>query len=278
MTRIAFILAALVTALAPSPAPAGPTPATLPVEPTGRPESPYVLHLPGIGGHRFPDEALSRGLRAGLPGVEVFIFDWTGEDEGLNALTNVARHVEQAARVAEQLTHVARRQPGRRIILTCHSGGAGVAARALERLPDGVQIDTWLLLAPALSPEYDLSPALARVSRAAYHFYSQTDPVLGFGTRNFGTVDRVKTDAAGRVGFRRPPAAGDPAQYEKLQQFPYDSAWVRTGHFGDHIGPMMTPFARRVLAPLLQTGVLPEITPAAAVDRPPTTRPAAPQG
>lgn len=278
---VASILLLLVAAAGGPSARAGAPPATLPASPAGAVEQPYVLHLPGIAGHRYPDEALSRGLRAALPGAEVFIFDWTGDDEGLNALTNGERHARQAGLVADQIAFVARHQPGRRIILTCHSGGAGIAAWALAQLPPGVTVDTWVMLAPALSPQFDLSPALARVDGHAYQFYSSLDPVLGFGTRNFGTIDRVKTDAAGRVGFQRPEGAADPSQYRKLRQFSYDSSWIRTGNFGDHIGPMMTPFARRVLAPLLLTGQLPVITPAttnpAAATTRPATRPASPE-
>jgi hypothetical protein len=96
--------------------------------------------------------------------------------------------------------------------------------------------------------------------------------VLGVGTRMFGTIDGVKTDAAGRVGFAKPPKAVDPRQYEKLVSIGFDPAWIRLSNIGDHIGPMMRPFAREVLAPLLRTGVLREF---AGAGTRPTTRPAA---
>ena len=44
-------------------------------------------------------------------------------------------------------------------------------------------------------------------------------------------------------------------------QVPYDSAWMKLGNIGDHIGPMARPFAREVIAPLLLTGKLPVIKP-----------------
>jgi len=241
-------------------------PTTQPI--TGPDNQPLIFHLPGIGGHRLPDEMLKRGLLGGGIDAEFFIYDWTGEDEGIIALTNTRRHDEQSTLIAEMLTQVARAQPARRIILTCHSAGGGIAAYALEKLPDDIHIDTWLLIAPALSPDYDLTPALRHVRRA-YHFYSGTDPILGFGTRTFGTVDRVKTDSAGKVGFTRPPAGGE-AEYARLRQFPYNPAWLRLGNAGDHIGGTMTPFARRIIAPLLLSGQLPAFPP-------PTTSPTAVQ-
>lgn len=223
---------------------------------------PLIFHLPGIGGHRMPDVWLTQGLLAGGIDAEIYIYDWTGEDEGLNALTNVTRHEEQSSIIAEQIAAVVKRQPERKIILSCHSGGAGVAAWALEKLPADVQVDTWLIIAAAVSPEFDLSKALSHVRDRAYAFNSSTDTVLGFGTRNFGTIDRQKVDSAGKDGFII-PAGADKTQYAKLQQFQYDRAWLRLGHSGDHVGATMRPFARKVIAPLLITGSLPKLAPPA---------------
>ena len=121
----------------------------------------------------------------------------------------------------------------------------GADHRLLQRVARG------FLIAPALSPAYDLTPALRHVRSKAYVFYSDGDSaVLGIGTRLFGTIDGQKTDAAGKVGFTRPPT-GDPAEYAKIVPMPYQSAWMRYENIGDHIGPMMTPFARAVIAPLI---------------------------
>jgi pimeloyl-ACP methyl ester carboxylesterase len=263
--RIGLLLLLSITVL---PA-CGGVPTTQPV--TGGDDQPFLLHLPGIGGHRWPDEMLTQGLLAGGIDAEIHIYDWTGEDEGLNALTNSARHERQAKIVADLLVSVARAQPRRPIIVTCHSGGAGIAAWAIEQLPEDVRIRQWLMVAPALSPQFDLSPALSRVSGAAYAFLSSIDPINGWGTRNFGTIDRLNVDAAGRVGFEIPTDGNRATVYRKLRQIPYDSAWVRAGNAGDHVGGMMKPFARRVIAPLLLTGELPKIEPAPRA----TTRPAA---
>ena len=60
-----------------------------------------------------------------------------------------------------------------------------------------------VLLAPALSPEYDLTAALRAVSREMVVFWSPLDIfMLGMGTKVFGTADRVRTAGAGLVGFR----------------------------------------------------------------------------
>jgi hypothetical protein len=229
------------------------------VQTNAAPEAPYLLHLPGIGGHMGIDDALLNGLKEGGISGTIALYDWTDIDRGLPALGNQTRHREQAQIVAKRLTDYARTHPGSPITITCHSAGCGIAVFALEQLPDDVRIEQLLMMQSALSPEYDLSKALRHVRKSVYSFYSPYDPVLDWGTRGFGTVDRVFTQAAGRVGYQR-SASGDETQYLKLIQFPYDSAWLKLGNVGDHIGPMNRRFAREILAPLLLTGHLPDMT------------------
>jgi pimeloyl-ACP methyl ester carboxylesterase len=237
---------------------------------------PYLLHLNGIGGKRYIDQMLTSGLKLGGLDADFELYDWTGEDEGLVALGHVQRHVEQSAIVEKKLEQIIKADPNRRVIVTSHSGGSGIAAWALEQLPADMKIDTLVMIQPALSPKFDLSKALTHVRGHAYAFISIHDElVLGFGTRMLGTVDRVQTDAAGRVGFVKPDGA-DAAQYEKLVQIPYDTAWLQLGNMGDHIGPMFRPFAKMIISPLLQTGVLPVLPPLKLTTTQPTTSSASP--
>ena len=238
-------------------------PPTPPLLPTAAKLPPLLLHLPGIAGTRSHDLGMVRGVQQGGFTGEVRIYDWTGSDAGLKALLDMDRDKQQAHLVADIITKRFDADPTARIILTGHSGGCGIAIWSLEDLPDRVKVDTVVLLAPALSPGYDLSKALAHVSNRAYVFSSLQDPVLGLGTRAFGTIDGVKTDAGGRVGFTR-PANADAAGYDKLVQFPYDSDWMHLDNYGDHIGAMTHKFARLAIAPLILTGKLPTTQPIAA--------------
>ena len=230
----------------------GPTSAiAIPLAPSPSKEPPLLIHLPGVSGESAVDHDLVRGLKQGDVPAEIEIYDWTCNDPGIPALHAYARNQDQATKIAAMIARIARIDPSRKIYITSHSGGAGLAVWALEKLPMDVQVDTLLMLAPALSPSYDLSLALAHVRGKAYAFYSKLDTfVLGTGTRLLGTIDGVNTDAAGQIGFVRPPA-GDAAQYAKLVQEAYDPAWMRYGNFGDHIGWTASPFARAVLAPLV---------------------------
>jgi hypothetical protein len=227
--------------------PPAPLPAKTPVEAP----KPYVMHLPGVSGTSIIDYTLRDGLRAGGFDGPFEFYDWTCNDPGIPALHARLRNEEQAQVVADKLTAQFRAHPEQPIYVTCHSGGSGPATWALERLPADVKVTCFVMLAPALSPGYDLSKALSRVSGRAYCFYSERDDlVLGTGTRMFGTMDGQYVDAAGKVGFTK-PAGADEAQYAKLVCRAYEPAWIRYGHIGGHIGPMGTPFVHAIVAPLM---------------------------
>ncbi len=222
---------------------------------------PLLLHLPGIGGKRSIDLSMVRGLVAGGFKGEVQIYDWTEGDSGIDALRNLDRNHHEAELIAAQLVARHAIDPTAPIYLTCHSGGAGLAVWTLADLPSDIRVKSVIFLAPALSPTYDLTAALKHVEGHAYVFSSLADNlVLGYGTRLFGTIDGVKTDAAGRVGFTRPPS-GDAGQYAKLVPLPYTDQWFRYRNGGDHVGGMTRAFGQYVLAPLVRFGRLPSTRP-----------------
>lgn len=215
------------------------------------PAKPFVMHLPGVSGTSNVDYSLKEGLQAGGFDGPFEIYDWTCHDPGIPALHNRARNEAQAQIVADKLTEQYRAHPNQPIYLTCHSGGSGPATWALEKLPPDVHVRCFVLLAPALSPTYDLSKALSHVTGHAYCFNSPLDDlVLGTGTKMFGTIDGIYCDAAGRVGFQKPEKA-DGTQYAKLILEPYQQAWARYGHVGGHIGPMGNTFVEAIVAPLM---------------------------
>lgn len=211
----------------------------------------YLLHLPGIAGARGMDRLMLSGLRDGGFTGEIETYDWTEHDPGLNALMAYQRNQTEAQKIADKLTKKFRADPTLHIVITSHSGGTGLAVWALEKLPPDVKVDRVLLLSSALSPQYDLTKALSHVRGKIYSFFSENDVlVLGAGTKLFGTIDGVRTESAGEVGFIMPPDA-DFQQYQKLVQKPYEKSWMEYGNIGDHIGPMHRAFSMHILAPLV---------------------------
>ena len=223
----------------------------------------YAIHLPGIAGSQRLDRYFVQGLRDGGYAGTIDIYDWPGADPGLGALFARQRNEGQADKVAAIIRQIYEKDPAAKVRIVCHSGGAGIAAWALERLPDDVKIETLVMIAPALSQRYDLSKALAHVRGKAHALTSVNDVlVLGAGTRMFGTIDGVKEEASGLRGFTMPEGA-DAKQYEKLVQVPYDEAWMDLGNIGDHIGPMGRRFAAEMISPLLQGRDMPPTKPRA---------------
>jgi pimeloyl-ACP methyl ester carboxylesterase len=175
-------------------------------------------------------------------------------------LTDVANHQAQADALAAEIQAWRDEHPGSPTFLVGKSGGTGVVVRALERL-EPAAVEAAVLIAPAISPDYDLSKALEGVSREMVVFWSPYDAVvLGLGTRIFGTFDRVRSASAGLVGFR--------GRWPKLRQVRWRPAMMATGYFGGHVGPDSPAFLKRYVVPLLTNGS------AAATVFPPEVKPA----
>jgi pimeloyl-ACP methyl ester carboxylesterase len=215
------------------------------------PDAPLVLFLPGISDFRGLERRLVRGVVASGMNANVEVYTWPAYNAGLGALMNYARNQQEAKHVTQIMRDARAAHPRQPIYVIAHSGGCGIAVWALEGLPAGERVEQVVLLAPALSPGYDLSAALGHVRGKMYAFTSREDPVLGVMTKTFGTIDRVSTEAAGLNGFVRPASADAKLYAEKLSPMPYQPEWAGLGHMGDHIGSLEPKFAQDVIAPLL---------------------------
>jgi hypothetical protein len=216
-----------------------------------------VVVADGVGGLDLCGTALRYVLGAeGLP-YAVWVFPWGhGFGRWYADLTRVANRDAKAALVADAVRRFKAARPGDPAFLVAKSGGSGVIVRALEQLDEG-SVERAVLLAPALSPGYDLAAALRAVNREIVAFWSPLDViVLGAGTRVFGTADRVKSVAAGMVGFRPPfgPAgAGSGGPHAKLRQVRWGLRMASSGYLGGHVGTDSPIFLRRYVVPLLRT-------------------------
>jgi len=214
-------------------------------------KGPLLLHLPGVGGYLGVDRRMLAGLRDAGIDANIVVYDWTEHEPGIRALQAYDRNQREAQTIADLIAAHAVADPRSPIFITAHSGGCGLAAWALAKLPPDVKVQTVLFIAPALSPRFDLSPALRHVNGKMYAFSSRFDTVVLFtGTRIFGTIDGVQTEAAGFSGFIQPQDA-DPLMYQKLVQRAYQADWAKYDDFGDHIGGMARAFASAILAPLI---------------------------
>lgn len=205
-----------------------------------------VIVLPGIEGRSKYNADIARGLDDGGVPCAIQIFDW-GRDLPLGSLVNLmdySGNQHQAHLIAKRIMTYQDEHPGMPVHLVGHSGGGGLAVLALEALPPERKVSSTLLLAAAISPDYDLTEALSGTEKGIWNFYSGSDiGYLRVGTTIFGTIDRKHTSAAGAVGFER--------KYAKLHSVAYRRAMNNSGHSGSHTGWSKRQFVALWLAPVI---------------------------
>ena len=211
-----------------------------------------VIVLPGIDGRAFHNEGICHTLCNEKVEMAVELFDWTAP---LGPLFNQMAHERNrqvAAEVAARIVEYRSENPDGQVILIGHSGGTAIAAWAAEALPADEQIDGIIMLASSLSPGYRLDAALARTRRGIVSFYSDLDAaLLGAGTSLMGTMDRVNTVSAGKIGFETPAIGGE--AYRKLVQIPWTPKMATLGHGGGHFSVCESRFVAAYVVPFVKS-------------------------
>jgi len=226
----------------------------------------YTLVFTGIESAHVGHAAFVRGLKSGGVPSEIELVDWTTGTPALMLvhLRAEKRNRRKAEEIAAKIAQYQDEYPGRPVQLIGHSGGGGMALLTLEALPQKRQIDSAILLAPAVSPDYDLASALTRVERGIWNYSSVGDgALLGVGTTVFGTMDGSHRPAAGALGFRVPPDAGPVERglyAQKLFEKPYRPRMAMNGNLSDHFGSLNMLFARNEIAPILRGARFPNET------------------
>ena len=222
-----------------------------------RAEQGYAIVLPGVEGTSFRNISVARGLiDAGYPGA-IEVRDWTTGHWPMFVyhLMALERNRHEAREIAAQIVAYQDQYPDRPVTLVGHSGGAAMAVLVLESLPEDRHVSQAILLAAAISPDHDLTQALARTDRGITNFYSWGDvPHLVVGTLALGTIDRKHTVSAGAGGFHLPPDLSENERQlyaNQLHQVPYRLEMVRSFNGGGHTGPTNRKFVTDWVAPLL---------------------------
>jgi pimeloyl-ACP methyl ester carboxylesterase len=232
-------------------------PATAAAEPPPPPPGVIIL-AGGVGG----SELLSVSARwslawAGVP-HEVRSFAWThGKFRHLRDLQDTRHLIAKAEELAAEVRRLKAEDPARSVYLVGHSGGTGLILAAAERLPPGT-VERMVLLSAAVSPGYDLRPALRATRGEIISFNSKIDLFwLSWGTSTFGTIDRCYVEAAGLNGFVEPEGLTeeDRKLYARLVQVGWHPEMV-LGHYGGlHASTCMPDFLIHHVVPWLRVPV-----------------------
>jgi len=206
----------------------------------------YVLVLPGIEGASYFNASVVRGLvDAGIP-YAIERYDWTcGFFLFLYNLCSSKLHHQQAEVIADKISQYQSEYPNRPVYLIGHSGGGAMAVLTTSKLARHQSVTGLVLLANAMSHDYQLDDVLARVDQKVWNVTSVGDLFfIGLMTTLLGTFDRKWTFCAGLSGFTR-------TQNEKLVEMPYRAEYVSARNFAGHFGCTAHHFVRKHLAPLL---------------------------
>jgi pimeloyl-ACP methyl ester carboxylesterase len=214
-----------------------------------------IFVVGGVGGI----DILGSAARAAFPraGIrdDIYDFVWT---HGVGHVFKDLKDVQHLRAKAEELARLIReyhiRYPGRPIFIVAKSGGTGLVLLAAELL-EPASVERIVLLSAAVSADYDLRGSLIACKRGIVSFYSHNDQVvLNWGTRQFGTVDRVYGPSAGFQGFLVPNWLNTQERllYNGLVQIPWNARMVLHGYTGSHAGTSFPSFLRAEVAPWLR--------------------------
>ncbi len=208
-----------------------------------------VFVADGAGNYQLLSKALRGVVKKDGRAIDVVTHEWShGKYRILADYLHHEHACEEGKRLADKMREHRVAYPDRPIHLIGHSAGATVVMAALENLPVDF-VERAVLLAPALSAEYDVHPALRSVHQGLHVFCSPYDYViLGFATRLLGTPDHRWTAMAGCQGFR--------AADRKLVQQPWRPADCALGNTGGHFGAYQPEFLRAHVMPLFQPGTI----------------------
>jgi pimeloyl-ACP methyl ester carboxylesterase len=218
-----------------------------------------VIVVPGIGGDGDVYARIVRSLHDHGSNDCLRVSDWGSSfPVFFISISSQTWHKNVERNLADQILLWRADHPNSRIALIAHSAGAGVVAGALAQLPSCVRVGPIILLAPALSPGFDLRPML-RHTTIVHVFFSPDDLFWqGLGPTIFGNYDRVHSSGAGRIGFTL--ADLNVSEKARIIQYRYQSSWKALDNDGGHYGWMAEPFVAAVLKPLIEAQ-----SPAAAI-------------
>jgi pimeloyl-ACP methyl ester carboxylesterase len=213
-----------------------------------------VFVVDGAGSFHATTKALQEAVAEACLPLQVVCVDWShGFGRMVADHTDWCHSQEEGHRLAGQIASYRQSCPGSAIYLFAHSAGSAVALVAASDVPPDT-IDRLILLAPSVSSNFDLRPALRGTREGIDVFYSDRDVFsLGFCVALVGTADgRRDCPAAGRVGFQTPmETPGDAVLYAKLRQHAWEPCLLWTGNHGRHSGAKHQRFLQAYVLPLM---------------------------
>jgi pimeloyl-ACP methyl ester carboxylesterase len=207
----------------------------------------------GAGNYQLASKMLrTAAAEAGAP-IEVDTFVWSHGYKMIFADQMDLAHAKDQGRILAAVVAVYHQQHSQtRIHLVGHSAGSMVVLEAAANLPPAT-VNSIVLLAPSVSSDYDIRPALRCVREGVEVYYSSQDWVyLGFCTNLIGCADRHFGGASGRYGFSLlVESPRDELLLERLHQHPWQPDDRQLGNDGGHYGAYQIDYLKARVLPVL---------------------------
>jgi hypothetical protein len=215
----------------------------LPVHPVSRG---IVFVLDGSGRLQLMAKDLRCVVEEAGLSLAVEEFNWSyGNYRVLSDLRIHSNHCASGQALAGRILCYRAARPGDCVFVVTHSAGAAVAIAAAACLPPG-SVDRFILLAPAVSPDCDVQPAVVASRQGVDVFCSHKD-IISIALAITGCADGKHVFSAGRNGF----AHTECDACSRLRHHFYTAEMASTGHHGGHYGWTKIGFLREYVVPLL---------------------------
>jgi pimeloyl-ACP methyl ester carboxylesterase len=212
-----------------------------------------VFSADGAGGWEATSEALQSAVEEAGLSLYVEPVEWShGFGRVFSDQMDLGHAQCEGQRLAARIATLRQEHPEWDIYLVGHSAGCTVVLSAGANLPPNT-VKRIVLLAPSVSADYDLRPALRSSRDGIDVFFSPRDVFyLGVGIALTGTADRRwSSPAAGRTGFRPiVENCQDAPLYSKLRQHGWDPCVEWTGNRGGHYDAYKSAYLRSYVLPL----------------------------
>jgi len=154
-----------------------------------------------------------------------------------------ALHRQFAEAEADRLVAYMRAHPDCPVTLLGFSGGTMIALMVAEAMPEGMHVDSVILMSSPITREYDLTKSL-QGARQIMHYWSPWERVPRLVALAFPLLDNEFGDPAASFGFA--------FQHERLIQLEWTPEMLRYFHAGDHMNYWINvPWIRDFIAPFV---------------------------
>ena len=215
------------------------------------PEQGVVFVADGSGDSPQMSVSLARVLDEAHAPLRVQRVCWShGMGRVLSDLYDADNQKAEGQKLAQEVLAYRRAYPAHRICLVGYSAGAAVVLAAVDGLAPGT-VDGMVLLAPSVSANRDLRPAL-RVSREGIDNFRSDWDMVCLMLSAVGTADGFAQPVAGRTGFT--PVIESPQDqqlYQRLREHCWGGPKSWSGHDGGHWGSLNVDFLRAQVVPHL---------------------------